>query len=73
MSPTNYGSNYETLCIWVNLDLVEIYPRLESTNDTSEKFIPKVIQLIQSKIIETFDFCICKIINTRKEHEKIRN
>lgn len=72
MSPTNYESNYETLCIWVNLDLVEIYPRLEFTNDTSEKFIPKVIQLIQSKI-ETFDFCICKIINTRKEHEKIRN
>lgn len=58
MSPTNYGSNYETLYIWVNLDLVEIYPRLESTNDTSEKFIPKVIQFIQSKIIETFDFCI---------------
>lgn len=46
MSPTNYGSNYEILCIWMNLDLVDIYSGLESTNDTSEKFITKVIQLV---------------------------
>lgn len=73
MSPTNCGSNYETLHIWMNLDFMEIYPGLETTNDTSAKFITKAIQLIQTKIIETFDFCIYKIINTEKNKLKINN
>lgn len=50
---------------------MEIYPGLESTNDTSEKFITKAIQLIQTKIIETFDFYICKIINIAKNTKKL--